>query len=289
MADTSGIDDADGLTNVSYGYQWVSNDGNADTDIQDATASTYELSDEDVGNTIRVRVNFNDDRDNDEALTSAATAAVTARPNIPATGLPTISGTAQAGQTLTADTSGIDDQDGLTGVAYDYQWLADDTDIAGATGSTYEVSGEDVGKAFKVRVSFTDDRENQESLTSEATAEVAPQPDDAEEQDVIWSADMLVVEITSVSIGADRAERFSSIGGSGGLQIESLWSHTPSRDLRLAFEEGVPDAENLTLIVGGLALEFPEWSSGERSFKWKDVDLDWEIGETISVRIVPTT
>ena len=118
---------------------------------------------------------------------------------------------------------------------------------------------------------------------------MAPQPGDTEEQDVIWSADMLVEEITSVSIGADRAELFSNIGGSGGLQIKSLWSHTPSRDLRLAFEEGVPDAENLTLIVGDLVLEFPEWSSGERSFKWKDVDLDWEVGETISVRIVPTS
>ena len=32
-AATSGIADADGLANVSYSYQWVTNDGTSDTDI----------------------------------------------------------------------------------------------------------------------------------------------------------------------------------------------------------------------------------------------------------------
>ena len=39
------------------------------------------------------------------------------------------------GQTLTADTSGISDADGLTDVTYSCQWLADDTEIDGATSS----------------------------------------------------------------------------------------------------------------------------------------------------------
>ena len=42
-ADTSGIVDADGLGNVSYSYQWTSNDGSSDTDIQNATGSSYTL------------------------------------------------------------------------------------------------------------------------------------------------------------------------------------------------------------------------------------------------------
>ena len=57
--------------------------------------------------------------------------------NSPATGAPAITGTARVGETLTADTSGIADADGLTGASFSYQWLADDTDISGATGSTY--------------------------------------------------------------------------------------------------------------------------------------------------------
>ena len=97
--------------------------------------------------------------------------------NTQATGLPAISGTAQVGQSLVADTSGIDDADGLTNVSYSYQWIRSDgntdTDITGATGSTYTLVSADVGKAIKVKVSFTDDAGNQETLTSAATAAVA--------------------------------------------------------------------------------------------------------------------
>ena len=178
--DTSGIVDADGLTNVSYSYQWIRSDGNIDTDIAGETASTYTLVSADEGKTIKVRVSFTDDADNQETLTSAATAAVAARPNSPATGAPTISGTAQAGETLTADTSGIADADGLTNVSFSYQWIRNDgntdTDIDGATGSTYEVSDDDVGKAIRVQVTFNDGRDSQESLTSAATAEVTARP-----------------------------------------------------------------------------------------------------------------
>ena len=92
--------------------------------------------------------------------------------NTPATGAPTISGTAQVGQTLTASTSDIADANGLTNVSYNYQWLADDTDISGATSSTYTLQSSDNGKVIKVRVTFTDDAGNEESLTSEGTAAV---------------------------------------------------------------------------------------------------------------------
>ena len=83
------------------------------------------------------------------------------------------------GETLTADTSGIADADGLTGASFSYQWLADDTDISGATGSTYAPASADVGKAVKVKVSFTDDAGNSETLTSAATAAVAAKPPEA--------------------------------------------------------------------------------------------------------------
>ena len=80
------------------------------------------------------------------------------------------------GETLTADTSGIADADGLDNVSFSYQWIADDSDIAGATGSTYTLAAADEGKVVKVRVSFTDDAGNAESLTSGATDAVAGLP-----------------------------------------------------------------------------------------------------------------
>ena len=166
---TSGIEDADGLDNVTFNHQWLADDA----DIAGATGGSYILADADEGKTIKVQVSFTDDGGNDEILTSVATAAVAPKPNSPATGAPTISGTAQAGETLTSSTTGIADGDGLTSATFTYQWLADDADIAGATGSSYTLVGADEGKAIKVRASFTDDGGNQESLTSEPTAAVA--------------------------------------------------------------------------------------------------------------------
>ena len=93
--------------------------------------------------------------------------------NSPATGVPTIRGTARVGQTLEAFTNGISDADGLDDVAYSYQWLADNADIAGAMGKTYTLVAADQGTTITVRVTFDDDANNEESLTSVATASVA--------------------------------------------------------------------------------------------------------------------
>ena len=288
-ADTSAIDDADGLTNVAYRYQWIA----GGSDIDGATGASYTLTASEQGQTVRVRVTFTDDADNEETLTSEATAEVTAAPapltgafhdlpdshdgstaftfrvlfsedvgisyvnmrddafslsegdvtgarrvdgrndlweitvepddnsdvgitlpanrsctttgaictredsprqltnsptatvtgpaeapptNTSAAGAPTISGTPQVEQTLTADTSSITDEDGLTNVSYSYQWIAGGSDIDGATGSTYTLTSSEQGQTVQVRVTFTDDADNEETLTSEATAEVTAAP-----------------------------------------------------------------------------------------------------------------
>ena len=182
-ADVTGISDADGLTSVSYGYQWIRNDGSADSDITGATGSTYELSDADQGKTVKVRVTFTDDGGHEESLTSVATATVAARSNSPATGAPSISGTVRVGERLTTNTSDIADPDGLSNASFSYQWIRNDgsadTDIQDATGSTYTLTSDDEGKAVKVRVSFTDDGGNDETLASDATGSVAAAPNRA--------------------------------------------------------------------------------------------------------------
>ena len=110
--------------------------------------------------------------ESDTTNNCSSSVTVTVQENSAATGAPSITGTAQVGQTLTASTSGISDSDGLTNVAYSYQWLADDTDIDGATSSTYTVQSSDNGKVIKVRVTFDDDAGNDESLTSAGTSAV---------------------------------------------------------------------------------------------------------------------
>ena len=116
--------------------------------------------------------------------------------NTPATGAPAISGTVQVGETLTADTSGIYDADGLDDAVFSYQWSRNDesadADISGATDSTYTLVDTDAGKTIKVRVSFTDEGGNPESLTSTATAPVATAADETEPPGPIWSATLTV-------------------------------------------------------------------------------------------------
>ena len=176
-AHTSSIADADGLTNATYGYQWIASKGSSDVEIANATAPTYTVAAEDAGWTIQVRVTFTDDADNEQTLTSEATEAVEfavqpQRANTPATGTPTISGTAEVGETLTAITSAIADADGLVNASFDYQWQRQDlgndtvTDILGATGATYEVTSADRDSAVRVSVSFSDAAENSETLSS---------------------------------------------------------------------------------------------------------------------------
>ena len=169
MASTSGIADADGRTGAVFSYQWLA-DGAV---IAGANSSTFTLISDDEGRTIRVRVTFTDDEGHEESLTSDPTAAAAPPPNTPATGAPTITGAAQVGETLTASTTGISDDDGLDDVTFAYQWLAGDAEINGATANTYILAEDDEGKAVKVRVNFNDDAGNEESLTSAATAAVA--------------------------------------------------------------------------------------------------------------------
>ncbi len=122
------------------------------------------------------------DGTNESALAYTMTVNVTAM-NDPATGAPTISGTAQVGETLRAATTGIADVDGLTSPTYGYQWVrvdgANETDIAGATSGAYTLVAADIGKKVRVKVSFTDDDGSDEERTSAAypasgTVEAAP-------------------------------------------------------------------------------------------------------------------
>ena len=119
--------------------------------------------------------------------------------NAPATGAPTVSGTARVGETLTASAGEIADADGLTGAVFTWEWLAHDgtseTPIAGATESTYTLTESEAGKTIRVRVSFTDDGDTEETLVSEATVEV---PADTRP----------VVATLSVGDAAANAERF---------------------------------------------------------------------------------
>ena len=277
-ADTSGIADPDGLSSATFVYQWLSDDA----DISGATGSTYTLSDDDLGRTISVRVSFTDDAGNDESMTSEATAPVEVRPNSPATGAPTISGPAHVGETLTTDTSGITDPDGLANATFGYQWLADGADISGATGSSYTLSDDDLGRTITVRVSFNDDAGNDESMTSAVTETVTH---------LLWSSTLTVGSAGSQSgyslargTGVLAPGEFS-LGVADFIVRQVLTGSEGALSLGLDRELSGP----FTLHVGTVSFAFDDAqrtvAEGGYTYRWDDTGLDWTTGESVGLRL----
>ena len=160
--DTSGIADADGLTNVSYRYQWVVNDGTTDTDIEGATAFTYTPSVSEVGKTIKVGVTFTDDAGNEEALTSAATDTVAAtKPGAPGhlNVFPHDTGALDVYWEAPASDGGTV----ITGYKVQWKESADSWDTPSAvseetaSGITHSITGLTDGVEYRVRVMATND------------------------------------------------------------------------------------------------------------------------------------
>ena len=100
--------------------------------------------------------------------------------NSAAQGDPLPRGEREVGATLTADTSGITDADGLADPMFTYQWQRDDggtpADISGETSDTYTLTVDDVGKRIQLQVRFTDDGGTPETLTGPATSLVVSEP-----------------------------------------------------------------------------------------------------------------
>ncbi len=199
-ATTSGIADADGLENSSFSYQWVRHDplANTDTDIPGATGSTYTVTRQDQDRAIKVRVEFTDDGDNDEELTSFAFL-ISPPVNTRAAGQPTITGTLEVGQTLTADTSRISDADRKDNATFGYRWIAGDSDIQNATGMSHTLTEDEEGLAIRVSVTFTDDAGNETTLTSSPTEPVEPAAKGSSDPDATRAGAVDLGDITSLA------------------------------------------------------------------------------------------
>ena len=272
VTDTSSITDEDGLTNVSYAHQWSA----GGSDIDGATGSTYTLTASEQGQTIQVQATFTDDADNDESLTSAATVAVLARPNRAAAGLPTISGTPQVEQTLTADTSSITDEDGLTNVSYAHQWSAGGSDIDGATGSTYTLTASEQGQTIQVQVTFTDDADNEETLTSQATVAVAAASNrEATGQPAIGGTPQVGKTLTADTAGITDADGLTNAsyeyqwlasgtdidGATGPSYVLTSSEQGQTIQVRVTFTDDADNDESLTSTATETVLARPNTSA----------------------------
>ena len=167
-----------------------------------------------------------------------------------ATGRPSITGQHQVGHTLTADTSGIDDPDGLSSPGYTYQWVRLDagvfTDITGADSMVYTLTSEDEGKRVRVKVTFNDDAGNSHTLTSFTTGTVQAQTSlPSNKVKVSLDATAYVVEEgDTIQVTVTLAEapqegpvyiRFTLTPENGATRSEfRAWSSSSSDSLRFA-------------------------------------------------------
>jgi hypothetical protein len=167
-----------GTTPMTFTYQWQRCDANGAScaDISGATSKTYTATNADVGHTLRVRVAATNTAGSASA-TSDQTATIASLGTAPAsTAPPTISGTPQEGQTLTASNG---TWSGTTPMTFTYQWQRCDAngancaDISGATSATYTLTSADVGKTIRVSVKSTNAAGNN-TATSVPTAAIQP-------------------------------------------------------------------------------------------------------------------
>ena len=147
-----------------------------------------------------------------------------------------------------------DEVNGLTNVTFSYQWLADDAAIQGDTGSTYTLTDDAVGKAISVRVTFTDDRDNEESLTSEATAEVTARPD-SPDTDAPPSDTGTTVEIT---VGDTVAGDIAEASEVDWFKVRLLASETYRIDMRGAWGGAWAEVDGKIVWVSAGTLEDPK-------------------------------
>ncbi len=144
---------------------------------QDITGNTATITGLAASTAYEVQVRATND-EGDSGWSSSGDGTTSAAANRPATGTVTISDSApHFGEALAVTVSDVVDGDGVPATpVYSYQWIQVDgsteSDIGGATSSSYTPVAADVGKKLKVRVQFTDNASNTETLTSGNTQAV---------------------------------------------------------------------------------------------------------------------
>ena len=239
-----------------------------------------------------------------------------------ATGLPTISGTARVGETLTASSTGISDVDGLTNATFAWQWIANDgtadTDIVGATAETYTLTSAEVGKTLKVRATFTDDRGTEETVLSDATAAVTTAytctaPNLAGRTEV-WTGTMAVETVESggsvigygFNQGPDGGGIYGALSdtsfdfGGSSYTIDSVVlaiRPSPVPGLVVMLDKPLPDTERkrLRLHVCGDTFDLASVSDNylshanrDKRYWWANPGIDWSSATTLSLALSGT-
>ena len=144
----------------------------ADGELSLKEPANYELQDS-YEITIEVTTTTAAEVEGEESTVTTATRDYTVNVvnvNDPATGSLTVVGTPVQGETLTADTSAVSDEDGVGTISY--QWYRDGELITGEVSSELTLTQSDVGKTISAAIEYTDGQGTVETVTSSATSAV---------------------------------------------------------------------------------------------------------------------
>ncbi len=190
---------------------------------------------------------------------------------MPATaGTPRVTGIAQVGEVLTADTRTVTDEHGLTGASFTHQWWRIDADgtnpvrITGETNATYTLVVNDVGKKIRARVGYMDDDGNFETVTSDpypATGTVEARPNS--------SAGGTPVITGTARVGETLTATPGDIADTNGFD-EANFTYT----WRRVDADGTSNPEDIT-GASGMGVTF-------KTYTLADADFDKKISVSVS-------
>ncbi len=234
---TNNLADADGLGTISY--SWYA------SGITEAvgTGSTFRIPKALFDKTLTVKASYTDLGGEAETVSSAATVKVTGT-NSPAEGTislanlsPGAGNAPKQGETLGIGGFTVTDEDNVTTTNttgavssnnLTYQWYADDTAITGATSGTLVLGEAQVGKAIKLKVSYTDALNQSNSIFTSVTSAVVNVNDSPTGGITIsgTAAQGQVLTANSTLADADGLGTLSYYWKAGGLGIAGVTGNT---------------------------------------------------------------
>ena len=303
-AATSGIADADGLTNAVFTWQWIANDGTADTDISGATSASYTLTSAEAGKTIKVHVTFTDDGGIEETLVSNATVAVAAA--LPVVSVEAASSTTTEGRAakftlkrtgavasaLEVSVSATQAGAVLSGTPASTVTFAagnaearlrlatDDDDVAEADGrvTVSVVSGSGYGVDANASAATVDVYDNDEATTT-TTAET------------LWTSTLTVESIGGALLGTVGGGNALSPDGwsedGEAFEVEQLYYFPQYSELAFTLSVAPSETGQLTLHLDDLQVQL-RGSPGVRYFYWVVDHPGWQAGQTVAVKLTRT-
>jgi hypothetical protein len=188
-------------TGMTLSYQWLRNG----SIISGATGSSYGLKLADAGQSISVRITGS--KTGFKPVTVSSSVSRVPLQNLVLTPVPTISGSVQVGEQLTA-VPGVWD----SGVTLSYQWLRNGSSIFGATGASYRLTLNDDGQSISVRITGSKTGFNPVTVISSALSSVPLQ-------------NLVLTPVPTISGSAQVGERLYAVPGvwDSGVTFSYQW------------------------------------------------------------------